>query len=109
MDIDSNKLKQIYNQYFSMQGYADSINTKFALISLICYVVTKLQEKKPDVTFYQIIKQLSGDNIPADLVTGLSIMCEDFSNTRKDFPTFGIEEKDIPKKIKEIFFSWTPF
>ena len=36
-------------------------------------------------------------------------MCEDFAYGCKEFPTFGIKDKDIPLKIKEILKTYLPF
>lgn len=111
-DIDSIKysdLKSYYSKYFSLGYLNTDINTKFALISLICYLVNKLKEKRPDVTYYQIIYKLGVDSVTEDFIKGLSIMCEDFAYGCKEFPTFGIKDKDIPLKIKEILKTYLPF
>lgn len=103
------ELKQIYENYFSFKGYDVPINNKFALISLICYLVKSLQKNKPDITYYQVIRQLGDQAIPDDIIKGLSIMCEDFSHSRDEFPTFGITNKDVPKEIRKILIGWLPF
>lgn len=103
------EMQRIYNQYFSM-GYLNAdINTKFALISLVCYITEKLKEKRPDVTHYQVLRKLSEGMIPEDHIKGLSVICSDFSYGCKEFPTFGIDDKNIPVKIKEILSKWVPF
>ena len=102
------EMQRIYAKYFTT-GYLNiDINTKFALISLICYVTEKLKEKKPDVTHYQVIRKLA-ENIPEDQIKGLAVVCSDFAHGCKQFPTFGIENKKIPNKIKEILLNWIPF
>lgn len=103
------ELRRCYNEYFSL-GYLDvDINTRFALISLICYVTTKLKEKNPDVTYYQVVYKLGNGLVEDDFIKGLSIICEDFAYGCKEFPTFGIEPKKIPDKIKEILHNRLPF
>ena len=104
------EMQKIYSRYFSL-GYLNvDINTKFALISLICYLKQKLSEKKPDVTHFQILKKINGgDLIPEDFLKGLAVICSDFGYGCKEFPTFGIEDKKIPNKIKEILLNWIPF
>lgn len=105
-----NELENIYNEYFSI-GYLGTkdINTRFALISLICYVTKKLKEKKPDITHYQVLYKLADGVVPENNIKGLAIVCSDFSYGCTEFPTFGIEDKKIPSKIKEILSNWLPF
>lgn len=107
--MNYSELKSIYKQYFSLGYMNTDINTRFALVSLICYLVNRLKEKNPDVTYYQIIYKLSEGNIPEDNIKGMSILCEDFAYGCKQFPTFGIEDKKIPGKIREILRNWLPF
>lgn len=102
------EMQRIYNQYFSLGHFNADINTKFALIALVCHLVERLKEKKPDVTHYQVIRKLAGD-IPEDYIKGLAVICSDFAYGCKQFPTFGIEDKKIPAKIKEILSCWLPF
>lgn len=107
--ISYSNMERLYKEHFSLGYLNTDINTKFALISLICYVTEKLKEKKPDVTYYQVIYKLASSLVPDESIKGLAIMCEDFSYGCTQFPTFGIDDKDIPKKIKEILHSWLPF
>lgn len=109
---DSNsydEMQRCYSEFFSLGNITTDINTKFALISLICYLVKKLREKKPDVTFYQIVYKLGNELINEKYIKRLAIICEDFSYGCKEFPTFGIEDKKIPSKVKEILHNWLPF
>lgn len=103
------EMQRVYNQYFSLGHLNTDINTKFALISLICYLTWKLKEKKPDVTHYQVIRKLSEGMITEDQMKGLAVVCSDFSYGCTEFPTFGISDKNIPAKVKEILSSWAPF
>ena len=52
---------------------------------------------------------IDGDNLPEDYIKGLSVVVSDFSNGCKEFPTFGLEDKKIPSKIKEILTMYLPF
>lgn len=104
-----NDLKEIYNKYFSLGFLNVDINSKFALISLVGFLVDKLKQKKPDVTPYQVIKKIIGDDIPEDFIKGLSVIIEDFSYGCKTFPTFGIQPKEIPNTIKKILKDYIPF
>ena len=102
-------MKRLYNRYYSLGYLETDINAKFALISLIGYLCHKLKQKKPDVTPYQIVRKIVGDNLPEDFIKGVSVVVEDFSYGCTSFPTFGIEDKNIPSKIKEILSTYVPF
>lgn len=106
MNYDS--LRQFYADNFSLGCINSDINTKFALISLICLLTYKLQQKKPDVTCYQVIMKIDNE-LPEKFIKGLSIVCEDFMYGCKEFPDFGVELKKIPGKIKEILHDYLPF
>lgn len=106
------EMQAIYNRYFSLNYLGKDINNKFALISLTCYITEKLKEKKPDVTHWSVlykINKTSNNPIPEDLLKGLAVLCSDFGYGCSDFPTFGIEDKKIPAKIRELLETWIPF
>lgn len=103
------EMQRMYSKYFSLGYLNTDINTKFALISLTCYLKQKLSLKKPDITHYQIIKKIMGDRIPEDFIKGLAVICSDFGYCCTEFPTFGLEDRQIPEKIKEILLKWIPF
>ena len=103
-------LEDIYNKYFSLGYINKDINTRFALISLICWIYNHLKEKNPDVTYYQIVYKLSkGLGLEDDFIKGLSIVCENFGYGCEKFPTFDIKPKDIAKTIRDILSSYMPF
>lgn len=103
-------LEAIYNEYFNL-GYINvDINTRFALIALICYIVKALKKKKPDVTYYQVVNKLAeGTGTTEDEVKGLAIMCENFGYGCTDIPTFGIKPADMSKTVKDILNKRMPF
>lgn len=103
------EMQRMYSRYFSLGFLNKDINTKFALISLINYLVDKVKSKRPDTTHYQIIRKIAGNDIEEDFVKGLAVVCSDFAYGCKSFPTFGIEDKSIPAKIKEILSDRLPF
>lgn len=104
------ELESIYNQYFTLGFIAADIKTKFALISLICYITNDLKKKRPDVTYYQIVTKLStGTGLTEDEIKGLSIVCEGFGYGCTEFPTFEIKPSDMPKTIKQILNKRLPF
>lgn len=113
MDIRHNEsidsLRQIHSTYFSLGYLNTDINSKFALISLVCYLVQVIKQKKSNITHYDIIKQIVKEEVPDSFCKSFSIICEDFAYGCSSFPTFGIEDKKIPTTIKEILLTWTPF
>lgn len=112
MDIVSlsyEELQQIYRKYFSLSNLGGDINHKFALISLVCWLTNKIKESKPDWNHWKTLYKINNGTLPEDFIKGLSIVCSDFGYCCTNFPTFGIEEKKIPAKIKEILAEWLPF
>ena len=107
--MNYSELEDIYKKYFSLGYMNTDVNTRFALVSFICYITKKLKSKHPNVTYYQVVYKLAEDLIPEDNIKGLAILCEDFAYGCTEFPTFGIEDKKIPGKIKEILRNWLPF
>lgn len=102
-------LREIYTRNFSLGNLNTDINNKFALISLTAYVTYKLKQKKPDVTVYQVLQKITESKFSDDFIKGIAVMIEDFSYGCTQFPTFGIEPKKIPSKIKEIMDTYFPF
>ena len=99
-----------YNQYFSLQflGY-DGAN-KMALISLICWLYYKFKEKKPDVTMWQVVWKVGKEtNCGEDYLQRLSIICSDWAYNCPNWQTWGVADKDVPKKIKELLKECLPF
>lgn len=107
-NISYEEMVQNYNMY-SLGYMGTDINSKFAVISLVGYLTFVLRKKKPDVTCYQVIKKIVGEGLPEDIIKGLSIVCSDFAYGCEQFPTFGLSDKDIPKKVREILLNSLPF
>lgn len=103
------EMQELYNRYFSLGYLSTDISNKFALISLTGYLVYKLKQKKPDITSYQILRKIVNDRLPEDFLKALAVIVDDFSYGCKEFPTFNIEDKKIPAKIKELLDSYMPF
>lgn len=106
MELTYSDLQQIYNQHFSLGFLGNDINNKFALISLVCYLTSKIQTKIPDYTNYKTLVKL---NCPKNLLNRLSIICDDLSYCCTSFPIFGLTDKEIPDKIKELLNNSVPF
>jgi hypothetical protein len=104
------ELLDIYKENFSLGYLNTDINNKFALISLICYVTFKAREKKPDVTHYSIIRNITKDmSIPHSFEKRLAVLCDDFSYGCTSFPTFNIKGQEVIKTIKDILNTYVPF
>lgn len=115
--MNYSELEQLYSKYFSL-GYLNppanatmtSFERKLELISLICYVYSKNKPKNPDLTYYELIFKLSEKlGLPDDFIKGLSIVCKDFAYSCSEFPTFGLQGKEIIKEIRAILSTFVPF
>lgn len=106
------EMQKVYDNMFSLKYLGNDITNKFALISLTCYLTEKLKEKKPDVTHWSVLYKINktGDNpVPEDILKALAVICSDFGYGCHKFPTFELEDKKIPGKIKELLSNWFPF
>lgn len=56
---DYTKLSDLYRKYFSLGSLGESINLKFALISLLGYMVNSMKKKKPGTTYYEVTAKLA--------------------------------------------------
>lgn len=102
------EIKEFYNKYFSLNFFGTDISNKFALISLICYLVFKLRPKSPKITPLLLLNKIN-NKVPDNIIQALAIMCENFGYGCTEFPTFGIKDKEIPAKIKELLDNYIPF
>ena len=108
-DIKYEDLKSIFTNNFSLSTLGSDFSSRVGLISLICYLYFKLKPKSPDLSYWSLVYKLGNGIVPENFLRGLSILCEDFGRNCYEFQTFGIEDKKIPSKIKEILSSWLPF
>ena len=107
---DYTKLSDSYRKYFSLGSLGESINLKFALISLLGYMVNSMKKKKPGVTYYEVTAKLAEKTgLDEDTIQAIAIITEDFSYGCTDFPTFGVQPKDMPTKIRELMGKFLPF
>lgn len=107
--ITYKQLKQFYSEYFGLSNLNVSSEERLAILSLVSYTVQKLKAKKPDVTYYSVLKKLAPSAMPEDYLYGLAIICEDFAYDCKEFPTFDLKGNEIIKKIKDILSNYIPF
>ena len=103
------EMQAIYNKYFSLNFMGKDINNKFALISLTCYITNKIKKTKPDWTHWSTLYEINKGTVPEDFLKGLAVICSDFGYGCDSFPTFGIDDKKIPAKIKELLENYVPF
>ena len=106
MELTYSDLQKIYDQHFSLGFLGNDINNKFALISLVCYLTNKIKAKIPDYTNYKTLVKLG---CPKNLLERLSIICDDLSYCCTSFPIFGLTDKEIPNKVKELLGNQVPF
>lgn len=109
-DYSFDELRHMYSGYFSLGNLNKDISSKFFLISAICNLTKLAKAKCPDITHWQVIYKLAdGMQLPEEFLKGLAIVCEDFSYGCTEFPTFGISQKELIPKAKEILNTYMPF
>lgn len=109
--IDS--LKEYYRDHFTLGCLACDIGSKFALISLICFLTKQARVKNPKATTLQVIQKVrqgkESHNSRA-LIMGLAVICDDFMRNTTEFLTFGMKTaKDMVTKINEILDGELPW
>mgnify|MGYP003232594319 FL=1 len=107
------ELEDYYSKYFSLGHLSCDIGSKFALVSLICFLTKQARVKNPDATCYQVImKIIDGEESSHDMtfIRGLSIVCTDIMKNCNEYLTFDMKSsKEMVKKIKDILHTWLPF
>lgn len=106
------ELQTIYRKYFSFPVLGNDISEKLALICLVCHLTELLKQKKPDITHWSVLYQLNqrgNCGVREDLLKGLAVVCSEIGYGCTQFPNFGIEDKNIPKKLIELLKRWLPF
>lgn len=107
------ELSDIYSKYFSLGYLNTDTGSKFALISLTCFLTRQARLKNPDATPYQVLMKIIGDtpeNKSWEFVKSISIICDDFMKQTSDFLTFEMStSRDMVLKIREILNAYLPF
>lgn len=107
--------RAIYHKYFSLGNLNLSLESKLALVGMICYITHSINKSKDilnKVTCYQVICKIGKDfpdEIHQEFFKSLGVICEDFMYGCKEFPTFGIDPKVMPKEVLKMLNSWMPF
>lgn len=112
-DESMDDMREYYRDNFSLRCVSADIGTKFALISLICFLTKQARIKTPNVTPLQVIQKIrSGKegNNSDKLIKGLAVMCEDFMLNTTDFLTFNMKtSKEMVAKINEVLDKELPW
>lgn len=106
------ELERTYTDFFDFPVCGCNITKKFELISLVCRLTDLIKRKKPDVTHWTILYQLNQKGscgVEEGVLKGFAVVCSSFAYGCSEFPNFGVEDKDIPKKIIEYLKNWLPF
>lgn len=107
--LTDEELKELYTTHFSLGNLGADIANKLALIALSGHLMNQLRKKKPNIKTFDVLKKLANGMAPDDFVKGVAFVVDDFSYACGEFPTFGVEEKKIPSKIREILSTYLPF
>jgi hypothetical protein len=109
MEYSYQQLEDLYSKYFSFGNLGISFDSKLALLSMLCHLTEELKGKKPDINHYQVLRNIVGTKIPDNVVKGISIVAKDMSYGCQQFPTFGLTNKQMIDKIKELADNYLPF
>ena len=107
------ELEDYYREYFSLGNLNCDLGSKFALISLICFLTKQARQKNPDATCYLVIMKIINNNESSydmKFIRGLSVVCTDLMKHCNEFLTFDMKSsKEMVVKIKEILNTYLPF
>lgn len=107
------ELSDFYFRYFSLGYLNTDIGSKFALISLTCFLTKQARLKNPDATPYQVLIKIVGDtpeNKSWEFLKSLAVICNDFMKQTTSFLTFDMTtSRDMVLKIREILNTYLPF
>lgn len=114
-EMDYNSTRVLFNKYFSTGNLNLNLENKLALIGMICYITNNINRTKDElnkVTCYQVICKIGKDfpdEVHQDFFKALGAICDDFMYGSKEFPTFGIDPKTMPKEVLKLLNTWMPF
>lgn len=106
------KLRTVYEKYFSLNYLGNDASDKLACIALTCYITNELRKKGQNITCYDVLLKIGSDFGELEKNTflkSLGAVCEDFMYGCRTFPDFGIKPKDMPKQLKKLLDNYTPF
>ena len=105
-------MQSLFKTHFHLPNLGTDASEKLALICLICNVTEAMKQKKPDVTHWSVLYLLNQKGqcgVREDWLKGLAVICSEIAYGCTTFPNFGMETKDMPKKIIEMLRKWLPF
>ena len=111
-NISFDKLLRIYRKYFSLCYINTNTDNKLALIALVCFLTNELRKKDKNITCYDVLLKIGKDFPDLEKNTflkSLACVCQDIMYGCKEFNTFGVERKDVPKTIKKLLNEYVPF
>lgn len=108
------ELQAEYRKRYSLGYLNTTIENKFGLISLICFLTKQARKKTPDANCYQVLMKITKERPISEhfdnFIKGLSIVCTDFMEQTTEFMTFDMKtSKEMINKINEVLDTWRPF
>lgn len=111
MHLTFEQLKTILNSDLNIGCPASGdFGDKVALFGLIGCLTNALKQKKPDVTYYKVIRMCVKDQpIDDNLVQGVALISEWLAWNCTKFPDFGVPIKEMPSRIGTLLHDTLPF
>nr|DAP34576.1 MAG TPA: hypothetical protein [Caudoviricetes sp.] len=107
------ELDEAYRRYFTLGYLNTDIGSKFALISLTCFLTKQARVKTPEATPYDVLlKVIGGDTSSFDMefLRAVAAICNDFMRNTTEFLTFDMKSsREMVIKIREILSTYLPF
>lgn len=108
MEYEDKKLE--YIKRFGLGYTGQSLEKKFVLIGLVCYLTNKARQQNPQATCLQIVQALHKKFwIEESLQERIAIVAEDFMYGCNEFSTFGIKPSEIVNTLGDIIGEMLPF
>lgn len=111
-DLSFEKALAIYTKNFSLNNLSRSLENKFAVIALTCYITNEIRKKGKKITCYDVLLKIGKDFCQTEKDTflkALGVICEDFMYACDTFPDFGISPQEMPKTLKKLLDGYLPF
>lgn len=111
-NISFEELCEMYNKYFSLGYLGTDGSNKLACIALVCNITNALKKKGKILNCYEVLLSICKDYTSFQKNTflkGIGAICQDFLYFSDTFPDFGLEPKQMPKKVREILDEYLPF
>lgn len=106
------KLRKVYNKYFTLGYLNSSMSDKLACIALTCYITNEVRKKGKSVTCYDILLNVGKhfhEREKQTFLKSLAVVCEDLMYGCNNFPDFGIPPKEMPKQLQKLLDNYCPF